>query len=208
MTDWITIANYIAAHWLEILGAVTAVIGIWLTTRRSLACWPIILISDIACLIVVYRAQLKSDAWLQVFFIVFTLYGWWNWARGVREEGEVRIVPLSLTGWIGGGTAGAVGSLLLGAFMQRHGAAYPYIDAALTIYSLVASWWQARKHIANWILWIPINLVYIGMYLRKDLKALAVLSLVLTVLAVLGLRDWRRASQLSEVRPKAPSLAS
>lgn len=96
MTNWMDITNYFAGHWLETVGAITAVVGIWLTTRRSLACWPIILISDVACLIVVYRAHLKSDAWLQVFFIAFTLYGWWNWTRGVREEGEVRIARLPL----------------------------------------------------------------------------------------------------------------
>ena len=31
---------------------------------------------------------------LQVFFLAFTLYGWWHWWRGVREDGEVRVVPL------------------------------------------------------------------------------------------------------------------
>ena len=205
MTNWMDITNYFAGHWLETVGAITAVVGIWLTTRRSLACWPIILISDVACLIVVYRAHLKSDAWLQVFFIAFTLYGWWNWTRGVREEGEVRIARLPLPSLLAGMAAGAVGSLLLGAYMQRHGAAYPYIDATLSIYSLVASWWQTRKHIANWWLWIAIDLVYIEMYLRKDLHALAVLSAILVALAVLGLRDWRRAaSQVSPPRRTRP----
>ena len=47
-------------------------------------------------LIVFYRAQLLSDALLQVFFVAFTLYGWWHWWRGVREEGEVRVVPLAM----------------------------------------------------------------------------------------------------------------
>jgi nicotinamide mononucleotide transporter len=198
MMSWVTITNYLVANWLEILGAVTAVLGIWLTTRRLLACWPIILISDVACLVVVYRAHLKSDAWLQVFFIAFTLYGWWNWARGVREEGEVRIARLPLSNLLAGLTAGAAGSYFLGTYMEHHGAAYPYVDASLSIYSLVASWWQARKHIANWWLWIVIDLAYIGMYLRKDLKAFAVLSAILVALAVLGLRDWNRAAAASK----------
>lgn len=187
-------AHYITENWIEIVGAVTALAGIWLTTKRSLACWPIILISDIACLIVVARAHLKSDALLQVFFIAFTLYGWWNWVRGVREEGGVCIARLPLSSLLSGLAAGGIGSFLLGTYMQHHGAAFPYIDAALTIYSLVASWWQARKNIANWWLWIIIDSVYIAMYLWKDLKAFALLSAALVVLAVIGLRDWRRAA--------------
>jgi nicotinamide mononucleotide transporter len=98
-----------------------------------------------------------------------------------------------------------VGAVLLGWLMVRVGAALPHLDAALTSYSLVASWWQARKHTANWWLWIAVDLIYIGEYLYKDLRLTAALYLLLVALAVLGLRDWRRAeSRVSEARPGAP----
>jgi nicotinamide mononucleotide transporter len=166
-----------------------------------LICWPVVLAADIFYLAVFYQAQLYSDALLQVFFIAFTLYGWWHWWRGVRAEGEVRVVPLSVRGGIAGLIAGAVGAVMLGWLMVRLGAALPHLDAALTSYSLVASWWQARKHTANWWLWIAIDGVYIGEYAYKDLWLTAVLSVGLVALAVLGLRDWRRASQVSETKP-------
>jgi nicotinamide mononucleotide transporter len=191
--NWMTIANYLAANWLEIAGFVTTLAGIWLTTRRLLVCWPVVLAADILYLVVFYRARLFSDSLLQIFFLAFTLYGWWHWARGVREEGEVRVAPLGVRGWLGGLAAGAAGAVLLGWLMVRVGAALPHLDAALTSYSLVASWWQARKHTANWWLWIAVDLIYIGEYLYKDLRATAVLYLLLVALAVLGLRDWRRA---------------
>ena len=191
--NWMTIANYLAANWLEIAGFVTTLAGIWLTTRRLLVCWPVVLAADILYLVVFYRARLFSDSLLQIFFLAFTLYGWWHWARGVREEGEVRVAPLGVRGWLGGLAEGAAGAVLLGWLMVRVGAALPHLDAALTSYSLVASWWQARKHTANWWLWIAVDLIYIGEYLYKDLRATAVLYLLLVALAVLGLRDWRRA---------------
>ena len=167
---WTTLANYLAANWLEIAGVVTTVVGIWLTTRRLLICWPVVLVADVLYLVVFYRARLFSDALLQIFFVAFTLYGWWHWWRGVREEGEVRVAPLQLARLAGGLAAGAVGAVLLGWLMVRIGAALPHLDAALTSYSLVASWWQARKHIANWWLWIAVDVVYIGEYLYKDLQ--------------------------------------
>jgi nicotinamide mononucleotide transporter len=194
MTIWTAITSYLVANWLEMAGFLTTLVGIWLTTRRLLICWPVVLAADVLYLVVFYRARLFSDALLQVFFVVFTLYGWWHWWRGVREEGEVRVVPLSMRGWIAGLVAGAVGAVLLGWLMVRVGAALPHLDAALTSYSLVASWWQARKHTANWWLWIAVNVVYIGEYLYKDLVATAVLYLLLVILAVMGLRDWHRAA--------------
>ena len=51
--------------------------------------------------------------------------------------------------------------------MVRVDAALPHLDAALTSYRLVASWWGARKHTANWWLWIAVDTIYIGEYLYK-----------------------------------------
>jgi nicotinamide mononucleotide transporter len=201
--SWIGIANYLSANWLEIAGTVTTVVGIWLTTRRLLICWPVVLAADVLYLVVFYHARLYSDALLQVFFVAFTLYGWWHWWRGVREEGEVRVVPLGMRGWLSGLAAGAVGAVLLGWLMERVGAALPHLDAALTSYSLVASWWGARKHIANWWLWIVVDLIYIGEYLYKDLRPTAALYAGLVALAVLGLRDWRQAAKKQQVSESA-----
>ena len=191
--NWTAIVNYLAENWLEIAGTVSTVLGIWLTTRRLLICWPVVLAADLIYLDVFYRARLFSDSLLQIFFVAFTLYGWWHWWRGVREEGEVRVVPLPLRGWIAGLAAGAVGSVLLGWLMSRIGAALPHLDATLTSYSLVASWWQARKHIANWWLWIAVDVVYIGEYVYKGLGPTAVLYAGLVMLAGMGLWDWNRA---------------
>ena len=186
--------DYVAAHWLEIVGMVFTVLGIWLTTRRRLICWPITLLADFLYLVVFYQARLYSDALLQIFFVAFTLYGWWHWWRGVVKEGEVRVEPLDARGWVVGLAAGAVGALLLGWLMERVGAALPHLDAALASYSLVASWWGARKHIASWWLWIAVDVIYVGEYLYKDLRATALLYAGLVLLAALGLRDWRRAA--------------
>ena len=186
--------SYLSQHWVELAGWTTTLLGIWLTTRRTLWCWPVTLAADLLYLFVFYRAQLLSDALLQIFFVVFTLYGWWNWSRGVREEGEVRIVPLERSALLLALAAGALGTFLLGAMAVRLHAALPYLDASLASYSLVASWWQARRHLANWLLWIVVDLLYIGEYIYKGLWPTALLYAVLVGLAVLGWREWKRAA--------------
>ncbi len=196
--NWMIVAQYFSTHGMEITGTVTTLLGIWLTTRRTLLCWPVVLAADLIYLVVFYRAQLLSDALLQIFFVIFTLYGWWHWWRGVREDGEVRVEPLTVTALLVALVVGALGSFALGEMAKRLHAALPYLDATLTSYSLVASWWQARKHTANWWLWIVVNVVYIGEYIYKDLRATALLYAALVGLAVLGLRDWRRAEQAAQ----------
>ena len=188
-----TFSSYLVAHWLELAGFVTTAAGIWLTTRRLLICWPITLAADVLYLVVFFQARLFSDALLQLFFVAFTLYGWWHWWRGVREEGAVRVEPLAWPNLTAALAAGAIGSLLLGELMTHIGAALPHLDATLTSYSLVASWWQARKHTANWWLWIVVDVVYVGEYIYKNLLLTAVLYAGLVALAILGLLEWRRA---------------
>ena len=200
--NWSHLAAWLVAHGLEFAAVVTTIVGILLTTKRLLICWPIILLADFLYLVVFFQSSLFSDALLQLFFVLFTLYGWWHWWRGMRAEGEVRIVPLrvsrhcgpclwarrefsALTLWLGG--------------MLHITAALPHLDAVLTSYSLVASWWGARKHIANWWLWIVVDLVYIGEYIYKDLWPTALLYAGLVGLAILGLRDWRRAAETRSV---------
>ena len=74
-------------------------------------------------------------------------------------------------------------------------ASLPWLDAFLTAFSLVGQWWQNRRHIAAWWMWIAVDLVYIGMYLHKDLHVTAVLYAGFVVLALKGWRDWQRAEQ-------------
>lgn len=196
--SWHAIVNYIFANGLEITGVITTWLGIWLTTRRSMVCWPVVLVADVIYLVVFYRARLLSDSLLQLFFLAFTLYGWWHWSRGFREEGEVRVVALPLRSMLIAVAAGAAGSVVLGVIAKQLHAALPFLDATLASYSLVASWWQARKHTANWWLWIVVDLTYIGEYLYKDLWATSLLYAILVGLAILGLRDWRRAEAAAQ----------
>jgi nicotinamide mononucleotide transporter len=192
------ITHYLITNWVELAGFITTALGIWLTTKRLLICWPVVLAADVLYLVVFYRARLLSDSLLQIFFVAFTLYGWWHWWRGVQEEGEVRVEPLGARAFAVALIAGVAGTFVLGEIAKHLQAALPWLDAALASFSLVGSWWQARKHIANWWLWIVVNLVYIGEYIYKDLWITAVLYAGLVILAVLGLRDWRRAARSAQ----------
>ncbi len=184
---------------LEIAAVLTSVLGIWLSTRRKLSSWPVILVSCILYALVFRREKLYSDMLLQFVYFAFAIYGWWHWWRGVKEEGIVRVERLSRRGLAAGIVVGAAGSFLLGFLMARYtDAALPHIDAALTSFSLVAQWWSTRKHIANWWLWIVVDALEIGVFLYKRLYLTSVLFGFLIFLAVLGLRAWHKALREQE----------
>lgn len=189
------IVLYLFAHGVEAVGFATTLFGIWLTTRRSMLCWPFIMVANLCYLVVLSRAFLLSGALLQFAYMSFTVYGWWHWARGKREAGEVRIEPLGRRGFFVGLAAGVGGAVLLGWLMAHTSASLVYLDAALASFSVLATWWQVRKHRANWWLWIAVDLLYVGEYLVKHLYLTVLLYACLIVLACVGLRSWRRAPQ-------------
>jgi nicotinamide mononucleotide transporter len=123
-------------------------------------------------------------------------------------DGRVEMAALPRRQAIAHVLIGAVGALALGAAMHTWtDAALPWLDAALTAFSLVAQWWQARRHIAAWWLWIVVDVIYVGEYVYKDLLITSVLYAGFVVLAVFGWRSWRHATGGRTTAP-APTVGS
>ena len=68
----------------------------------------------------------------------------------------------------------------------------PYPDGFLTAGSLVGQILLSRKKVENWIVWIVVDILYVGLYISKGLTLTAVLYAVFVLLASLGLYTWYR----------------
>lgn len=181
---------------LEIAGVVVSFLGIWLTARRHMLCWPI---SFLACALyfkLFLDVKLYADMVLQLLFGASIVYGWIAWRRGQDDSGEVVVVPLAPAHAALGLVAGAVGGLMIGWFTSHYtDAALPWVDASLTSFSLVAQLWTARRHRANWLLWIVVDVVYVGMFVFKGLWLTAGLYAAFVGLAVMGYIRWSGPSR-------------
>ncbi len=185
--------------YIELVAAVVSALAVWLTALRRLASWPVGLVSVILYAWVFVDARLYSDALLQGIFGVMIVYGWAHWAKRLDDSGQVQVAALPAGPATLNLVVGAIGAAVLGYVMHRWtNAALPWLDAALTCFSLVAQWWQARRHVAAWWLWIIVDVIYVGEYIYKDLHITAVLYAGFVVLAVLGLRRWQTAPQPRE----------
>ncbi|WP_431823362.1 nicotinamide riboside transporter PnuC [Burkholderia sp. F1] len=201
---------------LEIAGVIVSALAIWLTAKRRMLCWPVGLASVALYGWIFFDAKLYSDMLLQGAFAVLQVYGWRRWLaqRVDRADGMAggdasrgAVVPVSgvtpaqvLPDLI----AAVVGSALLGGIMARWtDAALPFVDASLTAFSLVAQYWTARRYIASWGLWIVVNVVYVGMFVVKELYLTAGLYALFIGLAVIGWRDWRNTAAASAAAVRA-----
>ncbi|MDH4873611.1 nicotinamide riboside transporter PnuC [Pseudomonas sp. BN515] len=178
---------------LELLAASLGVLAVWLTVRQNLWCWPIGLVMVLMYSWIFFEVKLYSDMLLQLVYAGLQLYGWWQWTRGGTQHDGRRVSRLSVQSLGLGLLAGALGSLGLGYAMANWtDAAAPWWDAALTAFSLVAQFWMAHKRLECWVLWIVVDVLFVGLFLSKELYLTAALYGLFTLLAVQGWRTWRR----------------
>jgi nicotinamide mononucleotide transporter len=184
---------------LEVVGVVAGILGVWLTTRQQIWCWPAGIVSVAAYVAVFWGARLYGAMGLQLVYVGLLAYGWYAWLHGGEGHGALRVsrAPARLLGLLG--AAGAAATLALGWWLGRHtDEAAPYLDAFTTVFSLVAQWMQARKHLENWVLWIVVDAAYVGMILTQGLALTSGLYMIYIALAVMGYRDWRRSIAAAE----------
>jgi nicotinamide mononucleotide transporter len=185
--------EWMLTNYIEIIAAVLGVAGVWLTTKQIIWCWPVGLLNVILSIIVFFNSKLYADVTLQIFYLIMTLYGWYNWLWGgisknhlpVRKIVKQEIVIMLL--------AGIIFSFVVGfLFSEYTDAALPYIDSFVAVWGVIATYAMAKKITENWIMWIIIDAVCVGIYFYKELYAFTALYFVFVVLAVYGLIEWKK----------------
>jgi nicotinamide mononucleotide transporter len=80
------------------------------------------------------------------------------------------------------------------------------MDSLLTSFSIAGQWMQTRKLLESWLVWLAVDVLYVGMFLYKNLFLTAGLYAVFLVLAAMGFTHWRRSMRTTPA--PAPELAS
>jgi len=182
----------VTANPFEIVGVLTGILGVWLTTRQKIWCWPVGIVSVAAFIVVFFRAKLYAAMGLQVVYVGLLAYGWHAWLHGGEGQVALRVSRLPRRLAFGLAVAAAAATGIAGYWLRaRTDEAMPYLDGFTTSFSLVAQWMQARKYLENWLLWVVVDVVYVGMSLSQGLTLTAGLYAVYVGLALLGFRDWR-----------------
>lgn len=179
---------------LELAAFALSVLTVVLTMRQNHWMWLLTIWSSALYGFVFCAARLYGDMALQIVFIVVALWGWYQWLRGGAHAGGLGVTRLSRTAVGACLVAWGAGYVVLAAFLARFtNTDVPHADAFLTAGSLLGQFLVGRKKIENWLVWIAVDLLYVGLYLYKHLYLTAVLYAVFVVLAGFGLRAWKRS---------------
>ncbi len=184
---------------IEIIAFFLGLANITLIVRRSIWNYPfgIVMVSLYGWIF--YGAKLYSDVILQIFFLVVQCYGWAHWLSRRDEEGLVIVERVSKHGALLCVFAALAGTGVTGWLMSAYtDASYPFWDASILWLSIIAQLLLARRILENWLVWVAVDIIAIGLYWTKGLYPTAVLYLMFLIISAIGYFNWRRAYRRGE----------
>jgi len=189
--------SWIETNYVEILGVVFSILYLYFSIRQNILLWPMGIASALLYMVVFFQSKFYADMGLNGYYVVISIYGWFLWRRGKQEQesglpvsrlGKKNAVVLLLIT-----TAAFVG---IGMVLKEYtDSPVPFWDAFTTAVSFTATWMLARKILENWILWIIVDLVSMGLYLYRGLYPTLLLFAIYTTMAVIGYYKWLRSYQ-------------
>lgn len=86
------ITNWITDNYIELFGAVTGIIFVFLEIRQSLWLWPVGIITSAVYIWVFFTGKLYADMSLQGYYLIISVLGWYWWVKGAgrRAQGSER----------------------------------------------------------------------------------------------------------------------
>ena len=177
---------------IEWFGTITGFLCVYLAAKQHILNWPVAILSILAYIYIFFEYKLYGDATLQLYFLGTSVYGWYYWQQR-KETGQKPVVSLTSFQILVVTISGVILSLLIGFCLDRFtDTDVPYLDGTCTAISLAAQFLMTRKVLQNWLLWIIADIIYIPLYLYKNLALTAVLYSLYLILATIGYIDWRK----------------
>lgn len=201
MSNWLTFivdAFAVMSGW-ELFAALLGIAYIIFAAKESQWCWPLAFISTFIYTVLFWEGQLPMQALLNFYYMGMAIYGFLLWRKhGTTEEN------LAITSWSWSKQAVF---LLIATLISVVTAYYldvtetsqnPYLDASVTIFSVMNTWLMAKKVIQNWLYWVVIDSAAIVLYIQSGYYATVILFSVYTILAMIGFLSWRQLYKIQE----------
>ncbi|MFD2597770.1 nicotinamide riboside transporter PnuC [Sphingobacterium corticis] len=178
--------------WLEWIATLSGLACVYLAAKQNIWNWPISIISVSLYLYIFYQSRIYGDSILQIYFLLTAIYGWYYWRKRDQSD-EKPISSLSIRQQaIYFAIILALGAAIGFCLDRWTDSDVPYIDGLCTSMSFIAQFLMTRKYVQSWAIWVAVDVLYIPLYLHKDLAMTAVLYFIFAVIAWNGYRDWRK----------------
>jgi nicotinamide mononucleotide transporter len=212
MNEWFSVENTLFTvlgynmSMIELIATLTGGVAVWLSAKENVWSWIIGLFNVVLAFFMFFQIQLYPDMFLQVFFFITNIIGFWQWKFPKQSEAntqnELRITKLSVRHFSLLSALGIFGTLIMGSFSANlHEiapklfslpSAFPYMDSFTTVMSIVATFMLIRKKVEAWWVWFVVDVIATYMYYIKDVKLYSALYFIFVIIAAFGAMEWTK----------------
>ncbi len=178
---------------LQIVGTTLGLLYLWLEYRANIWLWVVGAIMPMVHGVLYYESGIYADAAMQLYYVVAGIYGLAVWKRRPKKssDGVIRHTPIR---WV---------APLFVVYAVLHVALFfilseftdsrvPILDSMSTALSIVAMWMLSRKLVEQWLVWLVVDMISVGLYIYKGIPLTGLLYTLYCVLAIAGYLRWRR----------------
>ncbi len=175
----------------------TALAYVWLAAKERPICWLFgIVSSGLWAWADFFNYNLWVDGLLQIFYVFMGFAGLHAWlVTEQKASGKATIQRLPLRQHAYLILAGLALTALLGFLFKKYTpTSFPYADAFITAFSVIATFLTIKKVLESWLYWIVFDALAVLLFWAKDAVLVALVMVVYTIMAIYGYRQWRRNS--------------
>ena len=179
---------------LQIVGTLLGLLYLWLEYKANIWLWIVGAIMPMVHGVLYLSSGIYADAMMQLYYVFAGIYGLYVWLRGAKRAEKVVNIQYTPTKWI---------IPLVVVYAVLHVAMYyllseftdsrvPFFDSMSTALSIVAMWMLSRKLVEQWLVWLVVDMISVGLYLYKGIPITAMLYTLYCALAIAGYMRWRK----------------
>ncbi len=201
-----TLAGYPVSA-VELIGTISGFLCVIYCARGAIISWPLGIVNAVFFFILFYQTRLYPDMFLQIYFFITSIFGWWRWANPktvfeADSRNELKVSNLSPAAFTALCAATIAVSALSGYFISGiHQAlpvifpepsSFPYANSFVAVLSITAQILLSLKKRENWILWIITDITASVIYFKKGIYLVGIEYVIFGIIASAGFWNWRR----------------
>ncbi len=191
----------------EVIAVITGLLCVYLAAKNNIWNWPFAIISVVIYIFIFFNTRLYADVGLQVYFLAMNIYGWYYWSRKPASDVKTPVLLITRREVLRSATAIIIFTYILGSVLKYTPASFPFLDSFCAACSIIAQVLLARKVLENWLIWIFVDVVYVGVYIFKGLDLTAGMYGIYVALALMGYLDWKKDYRKQAVQQTGQDIA-
>ena len=179
---------------LQIVGVALGLLYLWLEYKANIWVWIVGAVMPMVHGVLYLNSGIYADAAMQLYYVAAGIYGLFVWLRGEKRSEKRIDIQHTPKQWI---------FSLVAVYVVLHISLYfllteftdsrvPLLDSMSTALSIVAMWMLSRKLVEQWLVWLVVDMISVGLYLYKGIPITAMLYMLYCALAVAGYMRWRK----------------